>query len=289
MLRDPEERVERRGSRYVTGVALALLTLVVLVLAGPQPLSVAKPAQAAAPAEVNFPGGGMQLRGFIWRPTGAGPFPALLWNHGSEKLPGWLPGLAPVFVRQGYVFFIPHRRGQGRSPGPYIQDQIEQAGSRAERSRLLVELHELQLNDQIAALAFLKNQSYVDSGRLAVAGCSYGGIQTVLAAERETGYRAAIDFAGGAESWQASPDLQRRMIRAVHSATVPIFFIQAENDHDLAPSRVLAAEMQRVGKPHQLRIYPRFGSTADEAHAFCVRGADVWAADVVSYLNANLK
>lgn len=235
-----------------------------------------------------FPSGGQQLRGFLWKPDGPGPFPAVLWNHGSEKLPGWLPQLAAAFLTRGYLFFIPHRRGQGRSPGPYIADQM-QAAPATERGALLVRLHEQQLGDQLAALDFLKAQPFVDGARLAVAGCSYGGIQTVLAAERGSGYRAAVDFAGAAQSWRPYPEIRTRMLTAVRNARMPVFFIQAENDYDLTPSRALAEEMQRAGKPHSVKIYPVFGSTNQDGHEFCVRGVSIWGADVFSFLEANLR
>ena len=32
---------------------------------------------------VSFPSGGNTLSGVVYRPAGAGPFPAVLWNHGS--------------------------------------------------------------------------------------------------------------------------------------------------------------------------------------------------------------
>ena len=70
------------------------------------------------PEEVVFRSGGRQLHGFLWRPEGTGPFPAILWNHGSERLPGSQPTLAAFYTAQSYVFFVPHRRGQGRSPSP---------------------------------------------------------------------------------------------------------------------------------------------------------------------------
>src|SRR5215467_8239168 len=68
------------------------------------------------PQEVTFQSGNLQLHGFLWRPNGPGPFPAVLWNHGSEKLPGSRPELANFYTSHFFVFFIPHRRGQGRSP-----------------------------------------------------------------------------------------------------------------------------------------------------------------------------
>ena len=170
------------------------------------------------PVEVTFPSGDLVLHGFLYKPEGKGPFPALLWNHGSEKRPGWLPELAPIFLNKGYVFFIPHRRGHGRSPGEYVMDLLEranQSGGPQARSRKLVELMELHLEDQTAALAYLKALPEVNPQRIAVAGCSFGGIQTVLMAEKGVNLRAAVDFAGAAQNWQHSPDLRARMTQAV--------------------------------------------------------------------------
>src|SRR6266480_6352452 len=50
-------------------------------------------------------------------------------------------------------------------------------------------------------------QSFVQPNRIAVAGNSFGGIETVLGVERG-GYCAGIDSAGGAQSWAQAPELQ---------------------------------------------------------------------------------
>ena len=61
------------------------------------------------------------------------------------------------------------------------------------------------LNDQLAALAWLRTQKFVEGDRIAVAGNSFGGIEAVLGAERGL-YCAAIDSAGGAQSWSEAPE-----------------------------------------------------------------------------------
>ena len=43
---------------------------------------------------VPFRSGTLNLVGFLFKPEGAGPFPAVLWNHGSERGPGQDPQLA---------------------------------------------------------------------------------------------------------------------------------------------------------------------------------------------------
>jgi dipeptidyl aminopeptidase/acylaminoacyl peptidase len=243
---------------------------------------------AAQPEQVTFPSGKLTLHGFLYKPQGDGPFPAVLYNHGSEQNPGWKPALGEFFSSRGYVFFLPHRRGHGRSPyDSYVASLYAQgAGGR-------IALHETHLEDQLAALAYLKQLPHVDPYRIAVAGCSYGGIQTVLAveanADQKLGLRAAIDFAGGAMSWR-SLSLRDRMVRAVRKATIPVLFIQAENDYDLGPSRTLANELAQLGKPHKLLIFPPFGGTPAEGHGgFCSQGTNVWGSDVLKFIEIHLR
>lgn len=256
-------------------------------------LPAAAPAQnSPVPVEVTFSSGSLVLHGFLYKPEGQGPFPAVLWNHGSERRPGWLPELAPLFLSKGFVLFIPHRRGHGRSPGDYVMDLLEranQSGGSSARNRMLVELMEQHLQDQVAALAYLKGLPEVDPHHIAVAGCSFGGIQTVLMTEKGLGVRAAVDFAGAAQNWQHSPELRARMIQAVQHSQMPVFFIQAENDYDISPSHDLAAAMEKSGKPHALQIFPAFGKSNQEAHEFCVHGGELWAPQVFPFLKLALK
>ncbi|HKA34641.1 MAG TPA: alpha/beta fold hydrolase, partial [Candidatus Binatia bacterium] len=189
---------------------------------------------AATPAEVSFPSGSLTLKGFLYRPEGEGPFPTILYSHGSERRPGAKPEIGNYFAARGYVVFVPHRRGHGRSPADRQIDALYDQGLKG-----VVALHEVHLEDTLAALAYLRGQSYVDARRIAAAGCSYGGIQTLLAAERASGIAAAAAFAPAAETWSRSPALQARLRRAVKGASVPILFVQAQNDWDLTPTLVL--------------------------------------------------
>lgn len=241
------------------------------------------------PQEVTFQSGSLLLHGFLWKPEGNGPFPAVLWNHGSEKLPGWRPALGAFYVQHGYVFFIPHRRGQGRSPGDYIEDLIAQTppGRRAER---MVELQEAAVDDVVAALAFLKSQAFVDSSRLAMSGCSYGGIQTLLAGERDLGLKALVPFAPGAISWEHNSPLQDRLKLAAVRAQAPVLLIQAENDFSLAPSRELSKEAQKHHKDFQAKVYPKFGKDHNDGHGgFCSTATDFWGKDVLAFLENQWK
>ena len=70
---------------------------------------------------------------------------------------------------------------------------------------------------------------------------------------------------------------------------MPVFFLQAENDHDLTPNRVLSEEVRKAGKPVEAKVYPPFGSGPREGHSFCVRGTETWAPDVLKLIERHLK
>jgi dienelactone hydrolase len=245
---------------------------------------------------VSFPSGALTLRGVLHKPAGGGgPFPAVLYNHGSA--PGMdaitaANALGPAFAAHGYLFFMPCRRGQclSAAAGPYIMDQIgaarREGGLPAAAATMVRLLETDHLDDQMAALAWLRGSGLADPARIALAGNSFGGVETVLGAERG-GACAAVDSAGGAQSWAKTPALQERMLRAVRNARVPIFFFQAENDYDLAPSRVLPAAMREAGKPFEVEIFPPYGSSAAAGHTLGYFGADVWGPHVFRFLDAH--
>ncbi len=144
------------------------------------------------------------------------------------------------------------------------------------------------LNDQLAALAWLRTQSFVKPDQIAVAGNSFGGIEAVLGAERAP-YCAAIDASGAAESWAQAPGVQALMTRAVRNSQAPIFFFQAENDYDLSPSRSLSAAMKDAGKEFEIKIYPPFGKSGEDGHTFAYLGTSVWNGDVFRFLDQHCR
>ena len=245
--------------------------------------------EPATAQEVTFASGKYQLHGFLWKPQGTGPFAAVIWNHGSEKEPDSAPSLAAFYTSHGYLFFAPHRRGQGHSPGPYIQDLVRDTPSFA-RDKRMVSLQEEDNADVVSAVDYLKSQPFVDAARIAISGCSYGGIQTLLAGEKPLGVVALIPFAPGAMSWDRSDALQFRLKRAVARATAPIFLIQAANDFNLGPSHALTREAEFRHTDFRSKIYSSYGSTPEEGHGkFCRFAMGVWGNDVLAFLEAHMK
>jgi carboxymethylenebutenolidase len=246
---------------------------------------------------VAFRSDGLALVGYLFKPEGAGPFPAVIWNHGSERAPAkgrQFDSAAAVFRRAGYVLFAPVRRGHSGSQGAYIVDEIDSArrtGGPQEANRLVVrKLETEQLDDQLAGLAYLRSLPFIDTSRIVVAGCSYGGIQTLLGAERGAGYRAAIAISPAALSWQGNPLLRTRLLEAVRKIEIPVMLLQPPKDASLEPSRVLGAEFRRLGKPFSGKIYPPGGPEDEQRHCFGgAKGMHIWADDALAFLNHTLR
>ncbi len=174
-------------------------------------------------------------------------------------------------------------RSHSGSGSTYFQVELDQQGP-ADRSAWQVGEFEREVDDVVAAAAWLRTQPFVDARRLVVAGGSYGGIETVLVAERGAGFVAALDFAGAAMSWAHSSLLQERLRVAVRRAKIPLAFIQAENDYDTAPTVALAQEAERSRRPFLAKVYPPNGSSHEDGHHLGVARPDVWGPDVLAFL-----
>jgi dienelactone hydrolase len=296
-------------------------------------------------AIVSMSNGDVPLSGYLYRPEGEGPFPTLLFNHGSA------PGntndqafdlIGPYFAERGWAVFAPYRRGQGLSSeaGPYIGDQIRAAQLASLRSSGLlvgiialvlavgvvfltrrrkvwlratppvgaigvvgaITLYFVSMNagaaamveslstdhvaDHLTAYEWLRDQDFVDPNRIATGGNSFGGIVTIFAVQ-QVPYCAAFSASGGAQSWSRASALRQRMQEAVEETRAPLFLFQAANDYTIAPSEVLGALRPTTGQRIAHKIFPSYGSSEGQGHAFGWQGVSEWGADVIQFLATN--
>lgn len=254
----------------------------------------------AKPATVIVQSGQLKLHALLYCPEGHGPFPALLFNHGSGRSDASLNHrhpelLGPVFAGHGYVFLYLYRRGDGLSAGQGVpagdlMDQAAASGGQDVRNQVQLKLLQGdEVDDAAAGLAYLRSRPEVDTSRVGVVGHSFGGSVTILLAERDPAIRAIVTFAAVGYSWDRSPPLRARLITAVDGMSAVPFFIHAENDFSIGPGKELSAELTRRGKPNRVKIYPPFGSTPDEGHDFVHLGISTWEPDVFAFLSQYLK
>src|ERR1041384_8277868 len=108
---------------------------------------------------VTYVNDGLTLVGYVYKPNGAGPFPTVVWNHGSEKNPGGGPqydSVAAIFVPAGYAVMAPMRRGHSDSQGAWISDTLQalrRSGKGLIAERLMVRvMGDEQPNDPMPGL-----------------------------------------------------------------------------------------------------------------------------------------
>jgi len=253
-------------------------------------------ASLPVPQRVFYESNGLRLRAYLYVPSGAGPFPVYLWNHGSEPNPVADRKLAQFWLAQGFAYFKPIRSGQGGNPGTYIGDeekpilQAARAGkiTHAESYKEIIALHERANEDVIAAYRWLIGQSFVDKQRMVVGGGSYGGIQSLLTyeadAKQKLGIRCFIAMSPAAESW--NPGWAARLTQAVNASKTPLFLLQAHNDYNLGPSKTLGPLIDAKGLPSRHMIFPVYGNPADhtQGHAGFMTDPAAWGTQVLQYL-----
>jgi carboxymethylenebutenolidase len=244
-------------------------------------------------------GTNVHLHALLWRPIGKGPFPAVLFNHGSYGRGDVLTAeqanvLGTVFAKHGFVFLFLFRRGvglsadQGPPEGELMNQAFSKDGSRGRNHTQLALLDGESMVEARAGLDFLRYRPDIDHGRIAIAGHSFGGSLSLLLAASEPVARAVLLFGSTARSWNRSPDLRARLLTAARTTGAPVLFIYAANDYSTAPGTVLAGERQKLGLPQRLRIYPSFGSTASEGHNFLYSSTGTWESDVFAFLDESL-
>ena len=143
-----------------------------------------------------------------------------------------------------------------------------------------------KVQDTVRAVEFMNG-----SGREVklLVGHSFGGALTLLSGEGNAAIRAEVTFGAGANSWRPSLELRQRLLTAVGKTSAPIMLIHAANDYDTTPGTVLAAKLERLNKPHILKIYPPVGNSADDGHNFLYQDIPQWEPDVINFLDEHVK
>jgi len=150
------------------------------------------PLAAARAQSVSFPSvavgnvtAGPEITGWLYRPSGAGPFPAIVLAHTcggvSEHTGIW----AKRLVGWGYVVLAP--------------DSFAPRGEKNVCSRGGIVSGNMRVADVAGAIDFLNAQPFVRKGQIGLIGHSHGGWTAVRAAQRnyslaQRGLKAAVAY-----------------------------------------------------------------------------------------------
>jgi dienelactone hydrolase len=267
-------------------------------------------AQSAAPYTteiVSIPSGSLKLRGVLGRPAGPGPFPAYISNHGSMTIQeaGRSPwtviakgSLSDTLAEQGFAALVLARRGYKGSEGAastYSQNQTS-GGYSGRRAADVMRGAEEEAGDVVAALEYLLTLPSVDPERVAVGGVSLGGLVSIMAAARDTRFKAVISMAGGYRQGgqggvdEAWPLVQGVWKNGAQKIRAPVLILWSKNDMiiDEDEGRQLEKELRRLGRSVEMKVYPAF---RDNGHFLFTRaeGYPVYVPDAVSFLETYLK
>jgi dienelactone hydrolase len=204
------------------------------------------------------------LKGYLSRPSGSGPFPAVMYNHGGV---GNIIGGAPKetcesLAAAGFVGFAPIRRQTDSMAG--------------------------HTDDVQAGLDYLLGLDYVDRNRVAMIGFSRGGALTFMAAARGVPIKAAVIMAS------ASPPPKSGFTLAdAPNIRVPVLLLVAKNDigskktmgqNTVETMQRMSAALTEAGNIPKLIVYPPYRGDGHEM--FFEIGA-YWT-DVVQFLKKHL-
>jgi len=250
------------------------LTIALLAAAAAGLTTVAAAARAAPePVEIALEHG--VLKAMLFRPDGAGPFPAVIGLHGCEGLLGTTGTVeeryrdwAEHLTKAGFVVLYPDSYGS-RGLGP--QCSIRRRAIRTDHERVA---------DANAARRWLQTQSYVKRDHVTLLGWATGGISVLWTVRRratlpkddKTDFRSAVAFYPGC----------RRLDNAAWSARVPtLILIGAADDQTSAQvcQRMVAATRGRSAGT-SIVVYP--GTYHDFDHPdrpLEVRGGYAFATD----------
>lgn len=217
------------------------------------------PAFASGYERVAIPMDSGHLEGIMFRPRGAGPFPAVVALHGCGGL--WRePGKLSVrhsdwgerLAAAGFLVLMPDSYG---SRGLGSQCGVKDMTVRAGRERTA---------DVAAARGFLQHRADINPAAISLIGWSGGG-STVLNTVRkdkapqdgQPDFRRAISFYPGCRAQSETPSFSVRL---------PLLILMGADDDwtPVAPCNYLTRAAQMRGEPVDLVVYP--GAVHDFDH-----------------------
>jgi dipeptidyl-peptidase-4 len=181
---------------------------------------------------------------------------------GGQVMQGWTNPLHQYLVDKGWIVFSVDGRGTPRR-GRAFADQLH------------LTLGGVETEDQLAGLKWLKTQDYVDAGKVAVYGWSYGGYMVLRLLEAAPGAYAAGISGAPVTKWElydthyterylgnpandAKPYEASSVLTGADRIADPLLLLHGMADDNVVfeNSTAMIAALQGARKPFELMVYP---------------------------------
>jgi carboxymethylenebutenolidase len=198
---------------------------------------------------------GRQMRAYVARPEGAGPFPAVVVIQHAGGVDDFVRTMTDRVAEAGFA---------GISPDLYHRDDPNTGDDPLTRMGRLRDANITK--DVNAAIEYAKSRADVRSDAIGITGFCMGGRVAYLMAAQNPDIKAAVVFYGGniMVPWGEGPapfDLSGGI-------SAPVLGLFGEDDGNPSPADVatIDAELTRLGVEHEFHSYARAG------HAFMNEG-----------------
>ena len=225
-------------------------------------------------ANVTIPGtnGGPDVRAYVAKPEGQGPFPTVIMIHEFWGLNESITGKVDLLAEEGYLVIAPDTF-RGSTTGWLPRAIYQVVSSKPENINA----------DLDSVYAWLESQLDVDPDRIAIAGFCFGGRTSLAYSLHNNQLAATIIFYG-------SPETDPVILKALPGPVLGIF---GEVDRSIPVEQVNAfdAALTEAGVPHEITIYDgqphAFVQNAEGIQAGGAQG-EAWN-QMLAFLEENLK
>lgn len=260
--------------RIVLGLLIAMIVIILVAALSIPADGVLGKDRIDSVTNVIIPGinGGPDVKAYLARPDGTGPFPVVILIHEFFGLNESIVGKAEGLAEEGYYVIAPDTfRGSTTSWIPRAIYQV-------------ITNKPDQVNADLDSIyAWLESQPEVDSDRIGIAGFCYGGRASLLYSLHNEGIAATVVFYGSSET---DPEILK-------SLPGPVLGIFGGADMSIPVNEVKAFEagLNAAGIQNEITIYE------DQPHAFVtdiqsIRAGGVQAKawnQMLDFLEKNLK
>jgi dienelactone hydrolase len=196
----------------------------------------------------------------LFKPSGPGPFPLAIMNHGatSEEPPGLQPRYrlsfsAYYFLSRGYAVALPMMRGYAGSGGKLTRQGCDLAG-----------IGLVAAKDIRAVIEYMVRQPDIDGTKILVAGQSFGGWNTLsLGPLNVPNVKGLISFSGGVRVSDCNTPTESLIDAAGYLGArtkIPSIWFWGDNDQVFPAStwRPMYQSYHDAGGPAELVAYGSF-------------------------------